>query len=37
MKATNPELHAAVTQQLQNMRQQVASDAVAQSQMPQPQ
>lgn len=35
MKATNPELHAAVTQNLRNMRQDVASQAVAASQQPQ--
>ena len=35
MKATNPELHAAVIAQMNDMKQQVASDAVAQSQQPQ--
>lgn len=35
MKATNPELHAAVIAQMNDMKQQVASEAVAQSQQPQ--
>lgn len=35
MKTTNPELHAAVVQNLRNMKQEVASQAVAQSQQPQ--
>ena len=35
LKSTNPELHAQVTQMLEDMSQQVASDAVAQSKMPQ--
>lgn len=35
LKASNPQLHAQVTQMLQDMSQQVASDAVAQSKMPQ--
>ena len=35
MKATNPELHAAVNQILRNMKQDVASQAVAASQQPQ--
>ena len=35
LKTTNPELHAMVKQQLTDMKQQVASDAVAQSQQPQ--
>lgn len=35
LKSTNPTMHAQVTQMLQDMSQQVASDAVAQSKMPQ--
>ena len=35
LKATNPQLHAVVKQMLTDMKQQVASDAVAQSQQPQ--
>lgn len=35
LKQTNPTLHAAVKQMLADQKQQVASDAVAQSQMPQ--
>lgn len=35
LKTTNPTLHALVKQLLTDMKQQVASDAVAQSQMPQ--
>ena len=35
MKATNPELHASVNQILRNMKQNVASQAVAASQQPQ--
>jgi len=35
LKATNPQLHAQVTQILEDMKQQVASDAVQQSQAPQ--
>lgn len=35
LKATNPQLHAQVTQLLEDMKQQVAADAVQQSQAPQ--
>ena len=35
LKQTNPTLHAAVKQELRNMEQQVASDAVSQSKQPQ--
>ena len=35
LKATNPMLHSGVMQILRDMRQSVASDAVAQSQQPQ--
>ena len=35
LKATNPQLHAMVKQQLVDMEQQVSSDAVAQSKQPQ--
>lgn len=35
LKSTNPTMHAQVTQMLQDMSQQVASEAVAQSKMPQ--